>query len=75
VHLGAQSEAGRTPFSARTTFKVSTDPQMESKVRDVVGLYLNPPQKAVHAMRLRVENATNPSRVRRDHQLLRDLRV
>ena len=25
----------------------STDPQLEAKVRDVVGLYLNPPEKAV----------------------------
>lgn len=31
----------------RETFKFSTDPQLEAKVRDVVGLYLNPPQKAV----------------------------
>jgi transposase-like protein len=29
------------------TFKFSTDPQLEAKVRDVVGLYLNPPQKAI----------------------------
>jgi transposase len=29
------------------TFKFSTDPQLEAKVRDVVGLYLNPPEKAV----------------------------
>jgi transposase len=28
-------------------FKFSTDPQLEAKVRDVVGLYLNPPDKAV----------------------------
>jgi len=26
----------------RQTFKFSTDPQLEAKVRDVVGLYLNP---------------------------------
>jgi transposase len=31
----------------RETFKFSTDPQLETKVRDVVGLYLNPPEKAV----------------------------
>ena len=31
----------------RETFKFSTDPQLEAKVRDVVGLYLNPPTKAV----------------------------
>src|SRR5215216_3697398 len=29
------------------TFKFSTDPQLEAKVRDVVGLYLHPPEKAV----------------------------
>jgi len=31
----------------RETFKFSTDPRLEAKVRDVVGLYLNPPDKAV----------------------------
>jgi len=31
----------------RQTFKFSTDPELEGKVRDVVGLYLNPPEKAV----------------------------
>lgn len=29
------------------TFKFSTDPQLEAKIRDVVGLYLDPPDKAV----------------------------
>jgi len=29
------------------TFKFSTDPQLEAKVRDVVGLYLDPPANAV----------------------------
>src|SRR5215210_9444521 len=29
------------------TFKFSTDPELEGKVRDVVGLYLNPPEKAI----------------------------
>jgi hypothetical protein len=29
------------------TFKLSTDPQFIEKVRDVVGLYLNPPQAAL----------------------------
>jgi transposase len=28
-------------------FKFSTDPQLEAKIRDVAGLYLNPPQNAV----------------------------
>jgi transposase len=31
----------------RETFKFSTDPALEAKVRDVVGLYLNPPDQAV----------------------------
>jgi transposase len=31
----------------RESFKFSTDPQLEAKIRDVVGLYLNPPEKAV----------------------------
>lgn len=29
------------------TFKLSRDPRFEEKVRDIVGLYLNPPEKAV----------------------------
>ncbi len=29
------------------TFKFSTDPELDAKVRDVVGLYMNPPQNAV----------------------------
>ena len=29
------------------SFKFSTDPGLEAKVRDVIGLYLNPPDKAV----------------------------
>jgi transposase len=31
----------------RETFKFSTDPRLAAKVRDVVGLYLNPPDQAV----------------------------
>jgi transposase len=31
----------------RETFKFSIDPALEAKVRDVVGLYLGPPEKAV----------------------------
>ena len=31
----------------RETFKFSTDPQLEAKIRDVVGLYLNPPTNAI----------------------------
>jgi len=29
------------------TFKFSTDPELEAKVRDVVGLYLSPPERAI----------------------------
>ena len=29
------------------TFKFSTDPELDAKVRDVVGLYLHPPENAV----------------------------
>jgi transposase len=39
-------EYGLQPWR-RETFKFSTDPQLEAKVRDVVGLYLNPPDNAV----------------------------
>src|SRR3954465_2555854 len=31
----------------RETFKFSPDPELEAKVRDVVGLYLNPPANAI----------------------------
>ena len=29
------------------SFKLSTDPQLVEKVRDIVGLYLNPPERAL----------------------------
>jgi transposase len=34
------------PWRAET-FKFSTDPALEAKIRDVVGLYLHPPERAV----------------------------
>src|SRR5918996_2343811 len=37
---------GVQPWRAQT-FKFSPDPALEAKVRDVVGLYLHPPEKAV----------------------------
>src|SRR5215212_2524019 len=37
---------GLQPWRAET-FKFSTDPELEAKIRDVVGLYLQPPDKAV----------------------------
>jgi transposase len=39
-------EYGLQPWRTET-FKFSTDPELEAKVRDVVGLYLHPPDKAV----------------------------
>ena len=39
-------EHGLKPWQTQT-FKFSTDPELEAKVRDVVGLYLDPPDKAV----------------------------
>src|SRR5512135_2680050 len=39
-------KAGLQPWRTET-FKFSTDPDLDAKVRDVVGLYLNPPEKAV----------------------------
>jgi transposase len=42
----AWREYGLQPWRSET-FKFSTDPRLEAKVRDVVGLYLNPPDKAV----------------------------
>ncbi|MGH3502767.1 MAG: IS630 family transposase, partial [Nocardioidaceae bacterium] len=37
---------GIKPWRAET-FKFSTDPELEAKVTDVVGLYLNPPEDAI----------------------------
>jgi transposase len=37
---------GVQPWRAQT-FKFSTDPALEAKIRDVVGLYLHPPERAV----------------------------
>jgi hypothetical protein len=39
-------EYGVKPWKAET-FKFSTDPELEAKVVDVVGLYLAPPENAV----------------------------
>ena len=51
------------------TFKLSTDPQFIEKVRDIVGLYLNPPEKAlvlcVDERRPRSRPWTGPSRCSR----------
>jgi transposase len=37
---------GVQPWRAET-FKFTTDPELEGKIRDVVGLYVHPPEKAV----------------------------
>lgn len=63
THWSVRGIAGQTHLSAATvhrvwrafglqphrqkSFKLSTDPFFVEKVRDIVGLYLNPPQKAV----------------------------
>jgi len=39
-------EAGLKPHIVKT-FKISNDPQFEEKVTDIVGLYMNPPDKAL----------------------------
>jgi transposase len=53
-HLGISNFAvgtvwkrwGLQPWRSET-FKFSTDPELEAKVRDVIGLYLNPPENAI----------------------------
>jgi transposase len=40
------AEAGLQPHRIET-FKFSTDPELEAKIRDVVGLYLAPPERAI----------------------------
>ena len=40
------AEAGLKPHLSRS-FKLSNDPNFEEKVADIVGLYLNPPDKAI----------------------------
>ena len=63
THWSARRMAARTGISTTTvqriwaeaklkphrteTFKFSTDPQLEAKIRDVVGLYLSPPERAI----------------------------
>lgn len=39
-----RAEAGLKPHRTET-LKFSTDPQLEAKIRDVVGLYLDPPER------------------------------
>ena len=53
-YLGISDETVARPWRAyrvqpwrQGTFKFSTDPELEAKVRDVVGLYLDPPRNAI----------------------------
>jgi transposase len=39
-------EFGLKPHRVRT-FKFSTDPELVAKIKDIVGLYLNPPERAI----------------------------
>ena len=43
---GLAEVRGLQPWRAET-FKFSTDPELDAKVSDVVGLYLDPPENAV----------------------------
>jgi transposase len=43
---GIWKEYGVKPWKAET-FKFSTDPELEAKVVDIVGLYLAPPENAI----------------------------
>ena len=55
---------GLKPHRVRT-FKLSNDPQFSEKLTDVVGLYLNPPEKAVvlsSTRRARSRRSTAPRR-------------
>ena len=46
-HRGPRLARPRPQAWRTETFKFSTDPQLEAKVRDVVGLYLHPPERAI----------------------------
>jgi transposase len=57
---------GLKPHLVRT-YKVSRDPQFAAKVRDIVGLYLNPPE---HAVVLSVDEKTSIQALERTQQPL-----
>ena len=82
THWSIRSMAGATGFSHTTirriwtafglqphrseTFKLSSDPLFVDKVRDIVGLYLSPPNRASYSAstrraRSRRSTANNPS--------------
>jgi transposase len=60
------AEAGLQPHRIET-FKFSTDPQLEAKVRDVVGLYLAPPE---HAIVLSIDEKTQIQALDRTQPML-----
>src|SRR5665647_2755811 len=43
----SNTEIGQLVGVSLPTVRFSTDPELEAKIRDVVGLYLDPPTKAV----------------------------
>ena len=49
VVLDGAASLGRSRIQPHRveTFKLSTDPKFEKKLVDVVGLYMNPPEKAI----------------------------
>jgi hypothetical protein len=48
LHCASDLEGVFVAAASRTeTFKLSTDPQFVEKVRDIVGLYMSPPQNAL----------------------------
>src|SRR6266545_4801666 len=47
THWSTRSMAAASGMSQTAAFKLSPDPQFVDKVRDIVGLYLNPPEAAV----------------------------
>ena len=63
------SPTGRNPTAARKTdvYKFSADPFFVEKVHDIVGLYLNPPDKAIV---LCVDEKTQIQALDRAHPLL-----
>jgi hypothetical protein len=59
------------------TFKFTTDPQLDAKVRDVVGLYLDPPARRDNAGRQEADSSGLSRRpaTRRRRGRLRPLRT
>ena len=68
-------DAGLQPHRTRT-FKYSSDPKLEEKVTDVVGLYMNPPENAIvlcvdEKTQLQALDRTQPLLPMRPHQVAR----